>query len=144
MFQTLSGWVQLFLNITQTVAAIGVMVITLLYLIVTKKIFDQNHPTFIAVTDISRDIDGLTLTAENHGTATALNVSISVRTTGRTWHPMEGKRMIVPGEKQVYRAMIDSLPDGTRLKVLYRNQNRGTRREMWRMSGGEMIFLGKA
>ena len=127
---------------------IALFVVTLIYVIFTKKMIDQNYSTFLFVKDIKRSGKNISADMENHGTAIALNVSIvvlsgsmkSIKTT------MNGPRMLMEGEKITYNGELSS--EGTDnsdllLKITYQSQTRMPRTEMWMITDNKILFLGK-
>lgn len=137
-------FIQTFSGIIQAAMTIGVLVVTLLYVIFTKKILDQNYSTFVVITGLKPSGKHLSATAENHGTATALNISITAITANGPI-VLKGPGMLAAGENAVYNGELRSKANnnGTKVEISYRSQTRKKRTELWQIRDDEIIYLGK-
>ena len=134
-------------NIAQLFLTIAIFVATLIYVIYTKKILNQNYSTFVFLRDLKCSGKNISANIENHGTSIALNVSIvalsgtlrSIKTI------LNGPRVLMEGEKVIYNGEISSDTDNSDilLKIKYRNQTRVPRTEMWIIKDDTIIYLGK-
>lgn len=137
--------IQTFASIIQAAMTIGVLIVTLLYVVFTKKILDQNYSTFVVITGLKRSAKKISANIENHGTTIALNVAIRVFENSRQQPAvLKGPDMIIPGEKVQFTGESGPVDNGgdIRIEICYRSQTRKKRTEIWRIEKERIIYLG--
>ncbi|HPS58430.1 MAG TPA: hypothetical protein PK514_10020 [Spirochaetota bacterium] len=147
MISTIPVLIQTFSSIIQAAMTIGVLVVTLLYVIFTKKMLDQNYSTFVIITGLKHSGKKIFADIENHGTTIALNVTITAVYPGKNSPltiQLKGPNMITPGEKLIFKGELPSTRDDSiiRVEICYRSQTRKKRTEIWKYREDEFIFLG--
>ena len=81
MLSNLPVWIQSVVSIIQALSGIVMMIFTILYVVFTKRLVEQNYNTFLVVTGSTSDKKGLhTITVQNHGSSLALNIVAAVET----------------------------------------------------------------
>jgi hypothetical protein len=134
-------------NIGQLLLTIAIFVATLIYVIFTKKMLDQNYSTFVFLMSLKRSGKNISANIENHGTEIALNVSIIVSSDKRKSikTKLNGPRVLMEGEKVVYKGELSSDTDNSDilLTIRYQSHTRWPRKEFWKIKDDKIIFLGK-
>jgi hypothetical protein len=144
----LSGFFLAVLETAKMTLTLIVMGLSLLYVVITKKIRRETSESFIVIKKISAEGKTITITVENNGGSAALNVSLSAVLKDRKKKRkvfLLGAASIQPDRKQTFKASDGNLPDLSHitLKVRYRSRKKGQQTEIWSFSeSGTPIFRG--
>lgn len=139
MLNNISGWIIGFSGIIQAITAIGIMVVTIIYVAFTRRMMEQGHSTYLVVTHIDNKSGSIVLA--NHGNVPVLNVNLYSGSL-KDKNPVRGigKNIILPGEGVTY---MFGTTDITDIFVEYRSHVRKNQIECWKFTDSEILFLGE-